>query len=377
MDDSAPTVGAKQRVLDAPNLQAYLDHLWGSNASTVLNLERFVRGISRETWGVDIRNNDGDPHRPTKLILRRDLFSRSYVPRSLRFEHDVYERLSKTEVPVARPLVYESNPQWRFDGRDFFLRERIEGSWNVPHAVDDDPIYDAHRIALSKEMIDKLALVHSVDWRALDFQKFLEVPSTLEDCAARAIRETYRDLASFQFAPMPALSEVREWMLDNAPVAPRIVLLKGTNGLGEEVFRDGKIVALSDWEQCSLGDPAQDFARTQDLIPEIVRDGRSIWGMQQALEYYRSLTGIKVNAEAVDYYRLLSCIEGVVAFHHALVAVADGSEPSVRRCYYSIELTHLFNRRLLDATLGRSAAPGNAFGTRHASAGDTIVATDD
>jgi len=362
------------RALSETSLQSYFDHLWGKGTTRLVELTRFTRGVSRETWGVEIKNLDGS-NRPTSLILRRPLESHGYIPRTLRFEYEIAYRLAKTDIPVAHPIRYEDDPEWAFDGREFFLREQIAGSWNVLNAVDPDPKYDAHRIALSKEMIEKLAMVHMLDWKALDFPAILEVPTSLEDSGRRAVRETYRDLAQFQYEPMPVLAEVEEWLLDNAPPAPKIVLLKGTNGLGEEVFSNNRIVALSDWEQCSLGDPAQDFARTQDLLPEIVRNGETIWSMQHALDYYRELTGITVTVAAVDYYRLIGCLDGLIAFNSALRAVVDGTEPNIRRAYYSVELSHNFNRRLLDAVYGR-ANQGQAFGTPDVKEGSAIVAAD-
>jgi aminoglycoside phosphotransferase (APT) family kinase protein len=360
--------------LDSGSLQAYLDHRLGKAAVRVIGMTRFTRGVSRETWGIDIENLDGT-NRPTALILRRALDGAAYIPRTLRFEYEIAARLAKTDVPVAHPLWYEDDPRWTFDGREFFIREQIEGSWNVPHAVDTDPRYDTHRIAISKEMIEKLAMVHSVDWEALDFGAILGIPDDLADSGPRAIRQIYDELSEFQFEPQPVLEEVREWLLDNAPPAEKIVLLKGTNGLGEEVFRDNRIVALSDWEQCSLGDAAQDFARTQDLLPDIVRDGKTVWSMQHALEYYENLTGTKVTVAAVDYYRLLGCVEGAVYFHSALRSVVDGTDPNIRRAYLATELSHNFLRKLLDAVYGRNVG-GQAFGTLEAKEGAAIVAAD-
>ena len=43
-------------------------------------------------------------------------------------------------------------------------------------------------------------------------------------------------------------------------------LLKGNNGIGEEIWPDGRIVALSDWELATIGDPALDWAFSQGLL---------------------------------------------------------------------------------------------------------------
>lgn len=360
--------------LNKENLQQYLEHRWGQGSVRVLQLDRFSRGVSRETWGIRLENLDGSD-RPTSLIIRRPIEGSVYIPRSLRWEYEIAERLARTNVPVARPLWYEDDPRWMFDRREFFVREQVEGSWNVPDVLNPDPQYDSLRIAISREMVEKLAMVHSVDWKALGFETLLEVPRNLEDSAPRVIRQIYRELEEIQFEPQPVLSEMKEWLLDHAPPAQKIVLLKGTNGLGEEVFRDNRIVALSDWEQCSLGDPAQDFARTQDLLPQIERNGQVLWSVRHALDYYEELTGTHIEESTVDYYRLLGCVEGAVYFHSALRSVVDGSEPNIRRAYLACELSHSFLRRLVDALHGRSVA-GDAFGTREVKQGESIVTAD-
>lgn len=359
--------------LDQTNLQAYFDHKLGAGAITIRKMERFQRGVSRETWSVHVDRRE-DVDIPAELILRRPIEGAVYIPRTLRFEYEIADRLDRSDVPAARPLWFEDDPKWHFDGREFFIREEVQGSWSVPNVVDTNPQYDAHRIAISKEMVAKLAMVHQLDWKALKFDAILEVPDSLEDCGPRSIRQIYRELEEFKFEPQPVLAEVREWLLDNVPPTQKMVLLKGTNGLGEEVFRDNKIVALSDWEQCSIGDPAQDFARTQDLLPHIERDGKVIWSMRHALDYYEELTGTHVTVAAVDYYRLVGCVDGAVYFHSALQSVADGSEPNIRRAYLATELSHNFLRKLLDAVYGRDVG-GQAFGTQEVKEGEAIATT--
>ena len=360
--------------IEPADLQAYLEHRLGAGAVKLTQLKRFQRGVSRETWGFEIENIDG-VERPSKLILRRAIDGANYIPRTIRWEYEIAAKLAQTDLPVAKPLWFEDDPERTFDGRPFFVREMIDGHWNVPNFIEDDPQFDDLRIATSKEMITKLSMVHAIDWQSLKFYEVLEAPASCEDSAARAIRQIYRELEEGQFEPQPILAEVREWLLDNAPTAPKLVLLKGTNGLGEEVFKDGKIVALSDWEQCSIGDPAQDFARTQDLLPHVVRDGKVLWSMRHALNYYEELTGIHIEEATVDYYRLLGCVEGAVYFHIALQSVADGSEPNIRRSYFAVELSHSFMRKLLDATYGRDVS-GEAFGTQKVKEGAAVVATE-
>src|SRR5690606_25954865 len=113
--------------------------------------------------------------------------------------------------------------------------EHIEGSWDVPHFSDPDPKYDTLRIETSKEHMRKLAIVHNVDWKALGFHERLPAPASEADCAAHYIDCILNRMKTYQMEPMPLLVEAVAWLKERAPVAPRISLCKGTNGLGEEV----------------------------------------------------------------------------------------------------------------------------------------------
>jgi aminoglycoside phosphotransferase (APT) family kinase protein len=140
---------------------------------------------------------------------------------------------------------------------------------------------------------------------------------------------------------MPVVTECLEWLRDNAPTdAPRISLCKGTNGLGEEVWRDGTIVAMSDWEEACLCDPANDFAHTQELLPPL--DGARFggWTLQDALDYYESVSGLVVTVERLAYYRVLRSLEVVLFSHHAALPLIRGTDHLARLAWVSTEMLH-------------------------------------
>jgi aminoglycoside phosphotransferase (APT) family kinase protein len=299
----------------------------------VARATRFPRGVSRETWFVEL--TDG-----RRLVVRRDLPAASVTPTSLRFEYEVYRRLAESSVPVARPLWYEDDPELLADGRELYVREHVKGSWEVPHLTDPDPRYDELRIGASKEHMCKLALIHTCDWDALGFSEIMAVPPTPSASAHTMLDRLEALLARLQIEPFPAATEAVEVLRAEAPSdAPRVSLLKGTNGIGEEVWRDGRIVAMSDWELACLGDPASDFAHVQRLTPRVVgADGSVVWSREHALEFYERESGIPVSMERVDYYRRLSALETVIYTHNAALPLIDGRDLHARRAWVSTEV---------------------------------------
>ena len=299
----------------------------------VAQVTKFWRGVSRETWGIELIGG-------RRVVIRRDLPVGSFTPTSLRFEYEVYRRLEASPVPTARPLWYEDDSELLVDGREFYVRDHVEGTWEVAHLTDPDPRYDELRIAASKEHMRKLALIHSCDWSALGFGEIMAVPPSPEASAETMLDRLVELLASFQIEAFPAVTEAVEVLRAEAPRdVPRISLLKGTNGIGEEVWKDGRIVAMSDWELACLGDPASDFAHVQRLKPRVVdRDGNVVWSLEHALEFYESECGISVSMDSVDYYRRLNALETVIFTHYAALPLVAGDDLLARRAWVSTEV---------------------------------------
>ena len=161
---------------------------------------------------------------------------------------------------------------------------------------------------------------------------------------------------------MPIFLEGYEWLMDRALPATRVCLCKGTNGLGEEIFRDGRIVAMSDWEEVSLGDPAADFAFMQNFVPEINRDGANLWGLEKALAFYREASGINVTIESVRYYFDVRALTTLVYAGNAATSVRKGAGAHIRQAWTGTEVLYI-GKRFLAAAMGwMPPPPASHFG---------------
>lgn len=333
-------------------LEDYLRLKFGPDA-VLEKSERFPRGSSRLTYFVGYRPSPGADVVP--LVFRGDFAGGSTIHSSLDQEYFMYDRLSRTAVPVAKVLWWEDDPEWA--DRPFYVRVQIDGHWNIPNFKDPDPRYDELRIEISREHMRKLAIVHNIDWKAAGFDERLKPPASVEEAAHHFIDGMVAQLRDFQREPMPIVIEALAALRGDAPVAPRISLCKGTNGLGEEVFKGREIVAMSDWEEASIGDPAADFASLQDFIPEIERDGRKIWGLEQALEYYREVSGIPLAIENVRFYQRLRTFGAILYGHKAAAIIQDG-RADIRQGWTGTEVFHLAKRMLAGAVgLGKPVDP--------------------
>ncbi|MBC2640263.1 MULTISPECIES: phosphotransferase [unclassified Rhodococcus (in: high G+C Gram-positive bacteria)] len=301
--------------------------------------ERLSRGVSRETWSVTATVQVHGTWSPQQFVVRRDHASGSIIPTSLQTEYDVYRLLRDSAIPTSKALWFEADADWCPDSRPAYVRTHVAGDWKLPFISSTDEAHDEMRIAASKEHLDKLALVHTADWKGLGFADIFAVPDSPADCAANLIRANVAQLERFQFEPSPILREGVSRLLQSAPRdCPQITLCKGTNGHGEEVWSGGRIVAMSDWELAALGDPAYDFAQIQEMIPEIERGGRRLWGLPEALSYYYDHTGIEVTVERIDYYRALYGLLQFLYTHHAAAQVRHQDHPSLRFVWNAAEI---------------------------------------
>lgn len=317
----------------------------------VIDIEKFGRGTSRETWFITYTTDDADRH---DLVFRRDPLTGSVDYSSLHQEFFIYERLGHSAVPVAAALWWEDDPQWT--DRPFYVRRHVAGSWNIPDFKNPSPDHDGLRIRISQEHMRKLALVHAVDWKALGLDRMLCTAPNVEDAATHYIDAVVELYETQRIEPNLLFLEAVEWLKGMAPVASQLSLCKGTNGLGEEIFSGEELVAMSDWEEAHIGDPAADFAFLQEFIPHIEKDGVVIWGLEQAIDYYRSVGGAPVTAASIQYYQLVRALRMMAYCHRAGMAVHRSALAPIRQAWTGIEVQH-FCKQVLASAMGLAAPP--------------------
>jgi len=314
--------------MDLDDIEQYLRRRLGPSTQ-VRGVHRIPVGLSRQTWIVDL----GD-HR---IVLRADQpGGASAVPTPLKTEYELHRRLAETELPVARALWFEDD--LTFFGAEAYVREYIEGSPSVPGFDDPDPTFDDVRIEVSKEHARNLAAVHRVDWQAINLTELLgSAPVSPATAGVATVDRILNKLLAVAAEPLPLATAVARLLRELAPTeASGVMLCKGSNGAMQEIWRDGKIVGLSDWELASLGDPANDWARCQGYIPTI--PGR--WDEQHLLDYYASISGNVIDPQSVAFYRKVYAFEMMLVGAHSALAVIDGSSPDARLAYLASSVVH-------------------------------------
>jgi aminoglycoside phosphotransferase (APT) family kinase protein len=310
--------------LEPSAVESYLSRHLGQRA-TLRRLDRIPVGLSRGTWVATLDDR--------KLVLRADQpGGASACPTPLEVEYELYRRLAETELPVARTLWFE--PDESVLGLRLYVREWIDGSADVAGFADPDPRNDPIRIEVSREHARKLAAVHALDWRALGLDELLEAPAGPRDSAHAAVERIQRKIRAITLEPIPVLDLIAKWLREQAPTtSPGVVLCKGSNGAMQEIWRDGTIVGMSDWELASIGDPTSDWARCQGYIVSV----EGTWDERRLLDYYASLSGLGISDEAMTFYRHLYRFEMLLVGLHSALPVIDGTLPDARLAFLASE----------------------------------------
>lgn len=277
-------------------------------------LRQTFPGQSQETWLLET-TVDGEGR---GFVLRVNPPGGGIVPLPLRREWEVYVRLARSPVPVGAPLWYGEGEEY-FEGRPYFVRDLVEGSTEVPGLHEIGPAGDRLRRQVAFEHAEQLARVHTLDWEAYGFADILDVPRGPDD-VARLEFETWRAIwEEVKPEPFPMITRALHWLEDRLPAAaPRLSLLKGNNGLGEEIWLDGRIVALSDWELAALGDPASDWAFSQGLL--------SLWDRAETLARYAEVAGFEIPADNLDFWTVWTLFKSLCCTTAGLRGFLDGRD---------------------------------------------------
>jgi aminoglycoside phosphotransferase (APT) family kinase protein len=245
--DSAVSVRPGEE-LPVAALQGYLAERL-LEASGPLTVEQFPHGHSNLTYLLRMGAQE--------YVLRRPPFGNVVkTAHDMGREFRVLSKLSAVYPPAPRPYFYCDDTN--ILGVPFYVMERRRGV--VLRRADmllDPP--KARR--LSEALIDNLARLHSIDYKAAGLAD-LGKP---EGYVARQVTGWITRYTNAQTEPLPAMDRIAQWLTDHMPTTSDAALVhndyKYDNLLldPEDLTR---IVAVLDWEMATVGDPLMDLGTT-------------------------------------------------------------------------------------------------------------------
>ncbi len=261
--------------------------------------------------------------RGTKYVLRRPPLSHTLASaHDMGREHRIIHALRDTDVPVAPALAMCTDTA--VNGAPFYVMGFVEGHVIRDAAIAERVLSESARRTASESMIDTMAAIHAVDLEQVGLTDL----ARHEGYIARQLKRWYAQFNAQKTRELPLIDEVHDALAKRIPEQGPATIVHGDYRLDNCIVGDdGRIVAVLDWEICTLGDPLADLGLLMAYYtgPD---DEASAWQAQsnrvkgfmnrgELVERYARTT--KRDVSQLDFYtafafwKLACIIEGVYA----------------------------------------------------------------
>ncbi|MEN8721958.1 MAG: phosphotransferase [Alphaproteobacteria bacterium] len=211
------------------------------------NVRQFAGGQSNPTFMVETPD--------ASYVIRKQppgelLPSAHQVDR----EYRVMKALADTDVPVPEMMALCQDKD--IIGTDFYVMRFLEGRiFRDPRLPDETP---ETRAAIYDNMVDTLTKLHKVDYKAVGLEDFGRAGNYYDRQIGRWTKQ-YRGAETHEIASMEALLE---WLPGAIPQDNTISIAHGDFRLENSIFHptEPRMIALLDWELCTIGHPFADLA---------------------------------------------------------------------------------------------------------------------
>ena len=249
-------------------------------------------------------------------------------------EHRVISALATTPVPVPEAFGLCQDPA--VTGAPFYLMGYVEGI--VPRdEASVARLAEPARAAAADSLVDALVALHEVDPDRVGLGRLGRREGYLE----RQLARWRRQLEQAATRPLPALDEVHRRLSATVPaqVGPARIV-HGDFRIDNAVLSPaGQVLAVLDWELCTLGDPLADVGLLQvywaepgdETLPLVTAPTLMPGFPTRAALAEAYATGSGRDLSRLDYYvafaywKLAVVLEGVVA-RHASGAYGEGDD---------------------------------------------------
>ena len=224
-------------------------------------------------------------------------------------EARVLAALAGSDVPHARLLGVCDDPAVL--GACFYVMDWVEG-WTPMGPLPEPFRSDVEsKKGLGDELVDAIASLSRVDWRAGGLEGFGKPEGFLE----RQVDRWLAHLASFSFRALPGLDAAASWLRSHTPKTFRPGIIHGDYQFANVMFRHGapaRMAAVVDWEMSTVGDPLLDLGwvlmgwpdPAEDRTQALYFDYSGMQSRAELMERYAKRSGLAL--DAIDYYVVLA-----------------------------------------------------------------------
>ncbi|GAA3511592.1 phosphotransferase family protein [Aeromicrobium panaciterrae] len=316
--------------LDLAALHAWLTQVEPTLAKGPLSASLITGGKSNLTYLV----TDGT----SNYVVRRPPMGHVLATaHDMGREYTVMAALAPTDVPVPQMLARCDDPD--VIGAPFYVMAKADGT-PYGRAQQLEPLGADRTRAITEQLVDTLATLHSVDHAAVGLSDFGRPDGYLE----RQVARWKKQLAASTSRELPGMDELIAKLDSNIPTTSDGTIVHGDYRL-DNVLVDAsdQITAVLDWEMSTLGDPLTDVAvllAYQQLAEEappasmgafMVTDAPlapGYLGRDEILQRYAAQSGRDVSNISfhlsLAFFKLAVILEGIYFRHSAGQTVGTG-----------------------------------------------------
>lgn len=237
--------------LDIVSLADYLAaHL--ADVNGLLVIEQFPRGFSNLTYLLRIGERE--------MVLRRPPFGANIKSaHDMGREYKVLAGLTQVYPKVPRPLLYCTDEA--VIGAPFYVMERVKGVILRAQSASALDLTPDLMQKLSTAAIDNLAAIHAVDYSAAGLADLGKPQGYVQ----RQIEGWARRYRNAQTDEWPNLEQAITWLAAHLPAESGAALIHNDYKYDNFVLNPAdltQIIAVLDWEMCTIGDPLLDLGTT-------------------------------------------------------------------------------------------------------------------
>ncbi len=261
--------------------------------------------------------------RGVHYVLRRPPLSHTLASaHDMGREHRIIHALRDTDVPVAPALAMCNDPA--VNGAPFYVMGFVDGHVVRDAAIAERVLTETARRNASESLIDTMAAIHAVDIHAVGLADLAKHESYI----ARQLKRWYGQFNAQKTRDLPLIDEVHDALAARIPEQGPATIVHGDYRLDNCIVNDsGRIIAVLDWEICTLGDPLADLGLLMAYYTG-PGDEASAWQAQanrvtgflnraDLVERYARITKRDVSQlnfyTAFAFWKLACIIEGVYA----------------------------------------------------------------
>ena len=304
-------------------LEAYLKARFPQREElSVVEMQRMPVGVSYETYLFTASWKERGDTASESLVIRMEPEYGPVPPYDVRPQYEVLKSVHGSGVPVPKVhwLEMDSNAL----GRPFFVMDKIEGTTltsSFSRALE-------HREQLTKDYVSILATLHALDRETLGLST-LDAPANERHYAEKEIARWEWVVADTQYSPQPVMAELICWLKRNIPPAERTTLCHGDYHSRNFLARDGRIVAVLDWEMVDIGDPISDLG-WHSMFMRVLRE--SLWWPEaDFIRNYEEMSGTKVNEESLFFWKIMAFVKLTAIGIAGTKAALESKDPDVRQ----------------------------------------------